>query len=334
VSQDDADIPSAVTAGAVSPGQTLTVAAEATGDADALKLTDGAGGVLASLGLTTALRGTPVSVTVRAGDANRDVARRVAEAAAMTSPRLAARVVEGSMPSGVVPGKTLATDAVAVSLAVADKKPTETLTLADGPTGMLSALSLDRLTPGPDGEMAVSGRRMTSENGLYSLGQGRLLVAATREDPAEVPLAVVSGMKRVEGEVAGVVAAYNDVMRLAARNRDLLDGALRNALEAPVAANLSGLVRLGVSQSAATGELWINGDAFWRTLAAEGPGARNTLWSGDAALIPGWKRSVAGILRAGAEGFLASGPVPGDRDERTMSEFDLDRKNRLVDLLG
>jgi hypothetical protein len=43
---------------------------------------------------------------------------------------------------------------------------------------------------------------------------------------------------------------------------------------------------------------------------------------------------VADILRVGADGFLLSGPVPGDRDERTMSEFDLDKKSRLVDLLG
>jgi hypothetical protein len=334
VSQDDAAIPSAATAWATTPGQMLTVSAQATDAQNALRLTDGAGGVLASLGLTTALRGTPVSVTVQAGDTNQDVADSVARAAAMTSTRFAASVRNERWPSYALTGKRLSTDAVAVSLSLADKKISQTLTLTDGATGILASLPLTRLTPGPDGAITVSGARLTSENDVYSLEQGRLLATATREDPVELPLRVAAGMKRVEEETSGVVSAYNDVMRLAARNQDLLDASLRNRLEAPVAANLSGLSRLGMSRSAATGELWINGETFWRTLSAEGPGARATLAEGDAALIPGWKLAVADILRVGADGFLLSGPVPGDRDERTMSEFDLDKKSRLVDLLG
>lgn len=333
-SLDGTSIPSAILAGAVTPGQMLTIAAGPTDDAGALKLTDGAGGVLASLGLTTALRGTPVSVTVQAGDANRDVAAAVARAVAMTDTRFVAHVLEGRMPSAAVAGKLLSTECVAVTLSLADKKISQTLTLADGPTGLLASLSLNRPAPGPDGRITADGRSMDSENGVYGLQQGRLTAATAREEPQELPLRVVAGMKRVEEETTGLVAAYNGVMRLAAANRDVLDPGLRRRLEAPVEANMAGLTRLGMAVSKSTGELWIDGRTFWRTLSAEGPGARDTLWSGDAALVPGWKKAVAGILRAGPDGFFAAGAGPGDAAGRTMSEFDLEKKNRLVDLLG
>lgn len=334
VSLDDTAIPSAVTAGAATPGQMLTVRAQATDEAHALKLTDGQGGVLAALGLTTALRGTPVSVTVQAGDTVRDVARSVARAAAMTSPRLTAAAVDGKAPSSAVPGRALSAAAVGVDISLADKKISQTLTLTDGATGILAALALDRKRPGLDGEITASGRDMVSENDAYSLEQGRLLLAAGKENPEDLPLTVVSGMGRIESGIGGVVAAYNDVLRLIFRNRDIVDPALRGRLEAPVLGNMEGLARLGMSRSAASGELWINGATFWNTLAAEGPGARDTLAGGGRALIPGWKRAVAGILDTGTQAFLPSSPGPGPRQEQWMRESDLVKTNRLVDLLG
>lgn len=330
----DAPIPSATQAGVFTDGQMLTVAAAATDAAGALKLTDGAGGMLSALGLTTALRGTPLSVTVQADWTQKDVADAVARVAAMSSTRLAAGAASGLTPSYAVPGKALSTRAVTVDASLADRRLTEALTLHDGPTGLLSALSMTGCLPAVDGLVKVEGTAMASENDDYSLEQGRLLVSARSENVEDLPLRVVAGMQAVEAEVGEVVAAYDGVMRLLYKNRDILDSGLRARLEAPVAANRAGLSRLGVSRTAKTGELWIDRTAFWTALGAEGPGARDTLWSGESALIPGWRAAVADILSLGSDSFFKPETAFLDLSPASMSEADLEKKSRLVDLLG
>ncbi|NMC48081.1 MAG: hypothetical protein GYA47_01430, partial [Desulfovibrio sp.] len=91
---------------------------------------------------------------------------------------------------------------------------------------------------------------------------------------------------------------------------------------------------LGVSRTAKTGELWIDRTAFWTTLGAEGPGARDTLWSGESALVPGWRAAVADILALGSDSFFKPETAFLDLEPASMSETDLEKKNRLVDLLG
>ncbi len=334
VSLDDAPIPLATKAGAFTDGQMLTVAAAATDAAGALKLTDGTGGILSSLGLTTALRGTPLSITVQAGWTEKDVAEAVARVAAMSSTRLAAEVKSALTPSYVVPGKALTSRSVTVGLTLVDRRISETLHLHDGATGLLSSLSLTDSQPGQDGLITVGGTAMTSENDAYSLEQGRLLVTARSENVEDLPLRVVAGMQAVEAEVGEVVAAYDGVMRLLHKNRDILDKGLRARLEAPVLANMAGLSRLGVSRTTKTGELWIDRTTFWTTLGAEGPGARATLWSGQDALIPAWRAAVADVLSLGSPSFFKPETAFLNLAPATMSELDLEKKNRLVDLLG
>lgn len=324
-------MPAASGTGSVS-GRVLTVRTQVGYEGEVLTLADGSGGILSALGLTTPLRGTVVSVAVAPGDTWGEVLGNVSRSVAMATGRVSANVLDSRIPATDVPGKLLSMKGKTANLLLLNRRLGESLTLADGATGLLAALGLNVREPGQDGKMAVNGKTLVSENNAYGLQSGRLTVFAVGDTGETLPLAVTRAMETVESRLGDVVGAYNDVRKYLAVNSGYFDGSLAGRLEQPVTNNWAGLTSLGFAKTRHAGQLWIASDALWRSLYGNADGARNTLAAAPSSLIPAWKSTVAG-LKATAS-FLTPEANHLSRVAPRRTASDLERRNWLVDLKG
>jgi len=327
-------VPSATDPNASTTGRELIVRTQNTAAGQSLTLTDGSGGLLTTLGLTTPLRGQPVTVAVQAEATWGDVLASVAQSVALATGRVASAVQDVSIPATNVPGKMLSLDAQTATMTLRNRRLGEGLALIDSASGLLGSLGMDVEKPGQDGQITVNGQTMTSENNVYGLQQGRMTLVTTGDSSDPLPLTVTQSMDTIESGLGDVVASYNDVRKYLFQNKGFFTSGLAGQLATPVSENWDGLTSLGFSKTRKEGLLWIAGDTFWRSLSTDAAGARSTLTGVPSGLIPAWKATVAAIKAVGAASFLAPETANLDRVTPRRSEFDLERKSRLVDLLG
>lgn len=320
--------------GASGSGRLLTVRTQAGSEGETLALTDGPGGMLAALGLTTPLRGTVVSVPVARGDTWNDVLGNVARSVADATGRVDAGARDTARPVYSVPGQRLTHKGVLAELLLKNRRLGESLTLTDSATGLLANLGMDLKQPGQDGQITVNGQAQASENNAYGLAQGRVTVFAEGETGVPLPLAVTRGMEAVEARLADVVGAYNDLRKYLAANAGFFADSLADGLERPVAANWPGLASLGFAKTRSAGQLWINTDTLWRSLAVDADSARNTLVHPATGLIPSWKQAVAGVNASGPASFLTPETAHLGRVALRRTAADLEKRNWLVDVKG
>jgi hypothetical protein len=327
-------LPSATDANATTKARQLTVATAPGFEGQTLTLADTQGGLLSALGLTTALRGTTVNVAVRKDDTAADVLGSVARAIPMTSGRVAAGAITETLPSAAVSNKNLTLAGRAATLSLRNRRLGERLALTDGASGLLASLGLDTKLPGQDGEIQVDGAAQASENNAYALDSGRLLLETTANTGVALPLTVTRAMDSLQQRLGDVVTGYNDVRQYLAKNSSFFTTSLADALSQPVSGNWSGLSDLGFSATGSSNQLWVQNDRFWQHLATEPQDAAQTLVSTPKSLIPAWKTAVADIRTQGVTSFLAPQPDNLRRITPRVSEYELERKHRLVDLLG
>lgn len=299
-----------------------------------LTLTDGTGGLLAALGLTTPYTGEVVSVAVSSGDTWKDVLGNVRRAVSLATDRVDARTVESTVPSYAVTDARLASQALSATLLLQDRRLGEYLTLTDGPSALLGQLGLGSGLPGQDGQITVNGQPLASENNDYALQSGRVRLTATGETGDTLPLAVTRSMDAVSTRLDAVVEAYNGLRNYLLANGDAFGTTLADSLDAPVAANWSGLAAMGFSKTRRAGLLWLSGDAFWRAFANAGAATEQTLVAAPDGLIPAWKRVVATIQAAGAGTALTPETAHLSRVATRRTAADLERTNWLVDWRG
>ncbi|MYL83963.1 hypothetical protein GTA51_12570 [Desulfovibrio aerotolerans] len=327
-------VPSATDATANTSQRRLTVQTAAGFEDQTLKLTDGTGGILSALGLTTALRGTVVSMPVRQGDTAGDVLGSVTRAVAMATSRVAATTIKEILPSAVLPGQNLSLLGQAATLTLQNRRLGETLTLNDGATGLLTSLGLRNTLPGQDGELIANGTAHASENNHYALDSGRLRLE-TKADIGEVlPLSVTKAMDSLEQRLGDVVSSYNDVRKYLFQNSGFFTPQVSEHLGRPVTNNWDGLNNLGFGKTRRDEQLWVQSDALWHGLYTASTAAEQTLALAPAGLIPAWKTAVGGIKQAGVSSFLTPETENLRRIAPRVSEFELERKHRLVNLLG
>ncbi len=331
-SVDSWPIPSSTQQGVNTDGQSLTVAGAAGKD---LTLSDGSGGLLSTLGLTTKLTGTPVSFNVEANDTWKDVYNHMASALNGAQQSFTVGSVNTSIPSTVTPGKNLWHQGVSLAIIQQNQRIGERVNLLDGRTGALSSMGITaNQRPGQDGMISADGRETVSENNLYSLDQGRVLAAALNDTGQAVPLSVTSAMDEVEKGWSRVTDAWNGLARYLKNNSDLLNPALGARLEAPLAAQAPNLRWMGVSSMGRSGMLWTNLDTFWKSLSADAGKAQATLADAPAGMVPAWSQAVAGVRAAGLESWLKPATAFDEHRPTLTSEFELEQKHRLVKLLG
>ena len=330
-------VPSATKTTANTSQRRLTVQTAAGFEGQTLQLTDGTGGtggILSSLGLTTALRGTVVSMPVRQGDTAGDVLGAVTRAVAMATNRVAATTIKEILPSAVLPGQNLSLIGQAATLTLQNRRLGETLTLNDGATGLLANLGLTNTLPGQDGVLIANGAAKASENNHYALDSGRLRLE-TKADIGEVlPLAVTKAMDSLEQRLGDVVSSYNDVRKYLFQNSGFFTSQVSEQLGRPVSNNWDGLTNLGFGKTRRDEQLWVQSDALWHGLYTDSGGAEQSLALAPAGLIPAWKTAVGGIKQAGVSSFLTPETENLRRIAPRVSEFELERKHRLVNLLG
>ena len=325
-------IPSSTQAGINTGGQSLTVAGAAGKD---LTLADASGGLLSSLGLTTKLTGTPVSFNVQARDTWSDVYKTMSAAIGGAQQYFTVQTVDTAIPSTVTPGRDLWHGGVYLALIQQNQRIGERVNLGDGRTGAMSAMGITaNQRPGQDGKVMVDGYEKVSENNLYALDQGRVLVDAGQDYGPAVPLSVTSAMDQVEKGWSRVTDAWNSLARYLKNNSDMLDHTLGARLEAPLASQASNLRWMGVSSAGKSGMLWTNLDAFWKSLSANADKSRATLAASPDGLIPAWSSAVRGIRENGLESWLKPKTAFDDHRPSLTSEFELEQKHRLVKLLG
>jgi hypothetical protein len=331
-SVDSWPIPSSTLQGVNTDGRSVTVAGAAGKD---FTLADGSGGLLTTLGLTTKLTGTPVSFNVEAGDTWKDVHNSMAAALNGAQQYFTVASVDTAIPSTVTPGKNLWHTGITLAVMQQNQRIGERVNLSDGRTGALSSMGITaNQRPGQDGMISVEGRQMTSENNLYSLDQGRVLLTARDVTGQAVPLSVTSAVDEVEKGWNRVTDAWNGLARYLKNNSDLLKPSLGAALEAPLAGQKVGLRWMGVSSVGKSGMLWTNVDAFWGSLSADAGKARATLADTPDGLVPAWSRAVAGVRAAGLESWLKPATAFDEHRPSLTHEFQLEQKHRLVKLLG
>ncbi|MHC1790644.1 hypothetical protein [Solidesulfovibrio sp.] len=327
-------VPSATDPLAATSQRQLTVQTAAGYEGQPLALTDGTGGLLSALGLTTALRGRPVSVAVAKDATWDDVLGSVSRAIPMTTGRVSGRVAGQTLPSAVIPGQDLSLAGQAAMFSLQNRRLGEGLSLIDGASGLLESLGLTTQLPGQDGEITVDGAALASENGSYALDSGRLLVETRADTGQALPLTVTRDMETTEKRLGDIVSSYNDVRKYLFRNSGFFTAPLAERLSRPVADNWNGLADLGFSKTRRDDLLWVQNDRFWHGLYTDGAKAQNTLARAPDGLIPAWKTAVDDIKAAGVSSYLAPETDNLDRIRTRVSEFDLERKNRLIDLLG
>ena len=327
-------VPSSTEATANTRARQLTVATAPGYEGQALTLTDTQGGILSALGLTTALKGTTVNVAVRKDDTAADVLGSVARSIPMTTGRVAGGVITETLPSAAVPGKNLTLAGRAATLTLVNRRLGEGLVLTDGASNLLASLGLDTKLPGQDGEIRVDGASLASENNAYALDSGRLLLETSADTGTVLPLTVTRAMDSLQQRLGDVVSSYNDVRKYLAKNSGFFTTSLSDALSRPVSRNWSGLSDLGFSTTRSGDQLWVQNDRFWQHAATAPGDAAETLVGTPSSLIPAWKRAVSDIRTAGVASFLAPKDENLGRIAPRVSEFALERKNRLIDLLG
>lgn len=331
---EKADIASTSKAGVFTDGQILVIRTTAPAKGETLTLTDGAEGLLSSLGLTTKLTGTPVSITVQANMTWEDVMNQMTTAVAQTSTRFGAKTVFERLRSDAVDNQTLFHEGMAATITLLNQRISEPLTLHDGATGMLDAMGMLGNIPGQNGEIGVGFESRISENQSYSLDQGRLGFDVKKNFGDTLPLAVTRSMSEIESRLGTVVEKYDDLQKFLYNNRDYFNKSLITNLDAPVSNNWADLSDMGFMKTSRDKMLWIDRDRFWQKLTAEGPGVEKALWSRTQSLIPAWKDASQAIRQAGPRSFLAPETLLLDDRSPSMSEFDLEKKNKIIDLLG
>ncbi|WP_428564591.1 MAG: hypothetical protein ACP59X_02485 [Solidesulfovibrio sp. DCME] len=327
-------VPAASGSGAATAGRVLTVATTSGFEDQDLRLTDGAGGLLAALGLDTRYTGQVVSVGVSAADTWRDVLGNVSRGVAMATGRVEAGTVQKEIASYAVPQTRLPMLSDTATMVLVNRRLGESLTLTDGSSGLLHSLGLDTSLPGQDGQITVNGQAFASENNAYSLQSGRLLLEAQNDTGGDLPLAVTRSMDAVSERLGSVVEAYNDLRKYLLANSDAFSSTLADSLAGPVAANWPGLAAMGFAKTRKADMLWVSSAAFWRAFYNNADTSRQTLAEAPSGLIPAWKSTVAGIKAAGTAVYLTPETAHLSRVAVRRTAADLERTNWLVDWRG
>jgi flagellar capping protein FliD len=332
---ESSPIPSAATQGVFTDGVVLTVSTEEPFAGQSLDLFDGSGSLLSSVGLTSKLTGQPLSVTVQKSFSTRDVMNAVADTLSSSNYQVSALTSDLGVNSGAVPGKTIVNSGgVGLSAVLSDLRIGRRMNLTDGPTGLLASLNMLSGIPGQDGEMVVNGVAQVSENNRFATDQGRVQMNLTSSFSETLPLTVVESMDAIANSFGDVVTNYNDLQSFLRANKSAFTASLSRALDTPAARQIGNLAKMGVSRSGKSGQLWVQSKPFWQALVNNPGQAKQTLWSPPNGLVPAWRQTVANIRQTGLGSYLAPNSALAGPPDTVKTEFDLEKKHRLVNLLG
>lgn len=191
-------------------------------------------------------------------------------------------------------------------------------------------------SPGTDAVIRVNGREYVRSPAVVTQDTGKTNVVLEDNFGESLPLSVLEAMEGMESAMRRVVDEYDSLQTFLERNAQVLEGDLARAFREPVEDRLEGLEWMGFKEWGRSRTLTLDADRFYEALG-ENPDRAYGIVAGERGLVEAWKEKVEETLDQEAatlvreESGLVSTYFSTFKPE---SELEIEKKNRLVDLLG
>lgn len=282
------------------------------------------------------------SLDVNADDTWEDVLTRFANAAESAQDGFRVERTKQERLSDLLPAGQwgdLTMTGVALEITATAPKLGQRLSLSgadQASSAFLSTLGLNATAvPGADATLRIDGQTRTRAPGVFSLDQGRLLLE--QNDSAESgTLTVREAYEEISERIGEISVAYNDLRSFLLPNQGYFEDGLAQKWRAPLQVSPAALAETGLREWGKDQLLWFDHDAFFAALGAKPERVRSLLLDADQGLFTQWAERGAQTLARPATEALArtsSLPEPFRPDLAPRTETDLERRNRLLDLL-
>lgn len=288
-----------------------------------------------SIAYTIGAESGTIDFYVEDGETWNTVLSRIANAAASTSAKFDAEVVDAKLVSPVYNGDDYyLIDGKAVNITAVNPKLGERLELEPG--SGLDVLGLNvTANPGGDARMTVNGYTEVRAPGEFALDRGRVTVELENGFGDSFPLRVIDAVTEMEKNVGLVTDGYNDLRKSILPAEDLFREGFADLWRDPVTDNKVDLEWIGLKEAEEDKLLWFDSDVFYDALLAEPEKVRELLEDEDDGLFTRWQDVNERMIENKVSSYLipeTSLPGPWLPDPSPRTELELEVKKELVDI--
>ncbi len=287
-----------------------------------------------SIGYSIGNESGDLSFHVDDGDTWETVLGRIQGAAAGTSSKITAEVVDARLVSPVYTGDDYyLIDGKAVTITAVNPKIGERLSLE--PESGLEVLGLNvTAQPGTDSVMVVNGTTEVRAPGEFALDKGRVIVELEESFGDTLPLRVVSAVEEMESKVGFITDAYNDLRKSILPSEDLFREGFADLWRDPVEDEAVDLKWMGLREAEKDKVLWFDSDKFYDALLAEPDRVKELLEGEEDGLFSKWQEVNDRVIENNVSSYLipeTSLPGPWLPEPSPRTEIELDKNKELVD---
>ncbi|HAS90181.1 MAG TPA: hypothetical protein DCS48_12890, partial [Desulfovibrio sp.] len=262
------------------------------------------------------------------------VLSRIANAAASTSSKFDAEVVDAKLVSPVYTGDDYyLIDGKALGITAVNPKLGERLEIVPG--SGLEVLGLNvTANPGGDARMTVNGYTEVRVPGEFALDRGRVTVELENGFGDSFPLRVVDAVTEMEKNVGLITDGYNDLRKSILPAEDLFREGFADLWRDPVTDNKVDLEWIGLKEVEKDKLLWFDSDVFYDALLAKPDEVRELLEDEEDGLFSRWQDVNERMIENKVSSYLipeTSLPGPWLPEPSPRTELELEVKKELVD---
>ena len=262
------------------------------------------------------------------------VLNSIKNAAAGTSEKFTADIVDAKLPSPVYTGDDYyLIDGKAVTITSVSPKLGERLVLE--PEDGLEVLGFNVTSqPGTDAEMVIDGVVETRAPGEFALDHGRVTVNLDEPFGETLPLRVVNAVTQIEENIGLFTDAYNELRKTILPSEDLFKDGFADMWREPIENNRVNYEWMGLREAEKDDLLWFDSDVFYSAIGSEPERVKDLLEGDENGLVPLWKEVNATVLKNKVSSYLipkTSLPGPWLPEPSPRTELELEVKKELVD---
>jgi len=233
-------------------------------------------------------------------------------------------------------------DAVGLEIASSTGKSGWKLSLSGADaasTAMLETLGLNKTAqPGSAARAVIGGEERTSASGLFSADSGRMTIDVRGTFGEAAPVRVSAPLAELSEALADVLASYNEVTDLLARNKGEVQPGALQGWTSTAAQRSAALRAIGVEQTGQS--LWLSEQDFLTAALAQPETVQDVL-SGSGGLLPALKDQTERALSGGVESWLSAQASAkagqGGLDQllvplKKRTELEVEKASQLLDL--
>lgn len=287
-----------------------------------------------SIGYTIGEETGTIDFYVDEGATWQTVLNSIKNAAAGTSEKFTADIVDAKLPSPVYTGeKYYLIDGKAVTITAVSPKIGERLVLE--PESGLEVLGFNVTSqPGTDAQMMVNGTIEKRAPGEFALDHGRVIVELEDSFGGTLPLRVVNAVSQIEENIGLFTDAYNELRKTFLPAEDLFREGFADMWREPIDKNRVDYEWMGLREAEKDDMLWFDSDVFYSAVGSEPERVRDLLEGNENGLVPLWKEVNATVLKNKVSSYLipeTSLPGPWLPEPSPRTELELEVKRELVD---